>query len=198
MIEFINLNTETPYSIFKQKYNEALQAGQKNIEAISISSYFEKNNEVDSRFVNLKFVDDNKFIFFSNYNSPKSIAFNSHSQISALFYWSSTNVQIRMKAKIKKTSNKYNLKYFKERSSEKNALAISSMQSEKIKSYNDVIRNYKKIKETKDLSKCPDYWGGFSFIPYYFEFWKGHDSRINKRECYIKINGDWKKDFLQP
>ena len=34
MIEFKKVYLETPYSIFKQKYQEALDAGQKNIEAI--------------------------------------------------------------------------------------------------------------------------------------------------------------------
>ena len=33
----------------------------------------------------------------------KHHAFNSHNQIAALVYWPSINVQIRMKAKIKKT-----------------------------------------------------------------------------------------------
>jgi len=36
-----------------------------------------------------------------------------------------------MKAKIKKTSDEYNQKYFFDRSEEKNALAISSNQSKK-------------------------------------------------------------------
>jgi len=44
----------------------------------------------------------------------------------------------------------------------------------------------------------PEYWGGFSFIPYYFEFWVGHESRINKREVFDKTEGIWKHSFLQP
>ena len=71
MIKFSNLSKETPYAKFKQKYNDALEANQKNIEAISISSYSKQLNEVNSRFVNLKFVDSKDFIFFSNYSSPK-------------------------------------------------------------------------------------------------------------------------------
>ena len=67
---------------------------QKNIEAISISSYSSKQ-EVNSRYVNLKFVNNNEFIFFSNYKSPKSIEFDSHKQITALIYWCNTNTQIR-------------------------------------------------------------------------------------------------------
>jgi pyridoxamine 5'-phosphate oxidase len=198
MIKFNNHNKEIPYLIFKDKYTEALEAGQRNIEAISISSYNKDSNQVDSRFVNLKFIDNKKFIFFSNYNSPKSIAFNSHNQIAALVYWPSINVQIRMMAKIKTTSNEYNQNYFFDRSEEKNALAISSNQSKLIDSYNQVKENYNKSLKNDDLKKCPDFWGGFSFTPYYFEFWEGHESRLNKREAYEKSDDSWKHLILQP
>jgi pyridoxamine 5'-phosphate oxidase len=198
MIQFDNLNSEIPYQLLKEKYDEAMNAGQKGIEAISISSFNKETNEVDSRFVNLKFITNDKFIFFSNYYSHKASSFNSHNQISALLYWSSTNIQIRMKAKIKKTSNDYNQKYFFDRSEEKNALAISSNQSKPIDSFNQVKKNYNKSLKNDDLKKCPEYWGGFAFTPYYFEFWEGHESRINKREIFEKIDGVWEQSFLQP
>jgi pyridoxamine 5'-phosphate oxidase len=198
MISFNNLNQETPYLLFKEKYDEALDAGQKVIEAISISSFNKQIHEVDSRFVNLKFIADDEFIFFSNYDSPKASSFNSHNQIAALLYWSSINVQIRMKAKIRKTSREYNQKYFVDRSEEKNALAISSKQSSTIDSYSQVKENYNKAIKNNDLKKCPDFWGGYSFTPYYFEFWEGHESRINKRVVFDMIDGVWKQSFLQP
>ena len=83
MIKFNNLNKKA-LPAFKKKYDEAIKAGQKNIEAISISSYNTNKREVDSRYVNLKFIIDEEFIFFSNYESPKALAFNSHNQVAAL------------------------------------------------------------------------------------------------------------------
>jgi pyridoxamine 5'-phosphate oxidase len=198
MIQFNNLNQEIPYLLFKAKYDEAFDAGQKGIEAISISSYNKELNEVDSRYVNLKFISNDEFIFFSNYNSTKASAFDSHNQIAALLFWPSINVQIRMKAKIKKTSNEFNQKYFFDRSEKKNALAISSSQSKPIDSYNQVKENFNMSLKKDDLKKCPEFWGGYSFTPYYFEFWEGHESRINKREVFDKIDDAWKQSFLQP
>ena len=187
-----------PYQLFKEKYDEALNAGQKGIEAISISSYNNKLNEVDSRYVNLKFIIDEEFIFFSNYNSPKAASFNSHNQMTALLYWPSINVQIRVKAKIKKTLNEFNQRYFFDRPQEKNALAISSNQSKPIESYSQVKENYNKSLKNDDLKKCPEFWGGYSFTPYYFEFWEGHELRLNKREVYEKSDDSWKHLILQP
>ena len=198
MIKFSNLNQEAPFLIFKEKYDEALVSGQKSIEAISISSYNEKTKEVHSRYVNLKFIQNDEFIFFSNYKSPKAFAFNSHNQIAALIYWPNTNIQIRIKARIRKTSSDYNQKYFFDRSEGKNALAISSNQSEPIESYSQVKKNYEQTLGTADLKQCPEYWGGFSFIPYYFEFWEGHQSRLNKRDVYMNNGKDWNHCILQP
>lgn len=198
MIEFNNLSKQRPYLIFKDKYDEALISGQKNIEAVSISSYNKKSEEVDSRFVNLKYIIDKDFIFFSNYQSQKNLAFESHNQIAALFYWPSINSQIRIKAVIKKTSDKFNQSYFKKRDFKKNALAISSNQSNIISDYDEVVSNYEHVLRNSNLKNCPKYWGGFSFTPYSIEFWEGHDSRLNKRDLYIKKQGNWNHSVLEP
>ena len=64
MIEFININEAIPYKIFKDLYEKAVQENQTNVEAISVSSYNTEKREVDSRFVNIKYLKDNEFIFF--------------------------------------------------------------------------------------------------------------------------------------
>tara|TARA_B100000900_G_scaffold416155_1_gene449577 strand:- start:2317 stop:2913 length:597 start_codon:yes stop_codon:yes gene_type:complete len=198
MIEFKNLNQEIPYLHFKKKYDDALNNGQKSIEAISISSYNKEMNEVDSRYVNLKFIKNDEFIFFSNYDSPKAASFSSHKQIAALIYWSSINVQIRMRAKITKTSNEFNQEYFSGRSEKKNALAISSNQSKQVSSYDVVKESFYKSLNNDNLKHCPDYWGGYRFVPYYFEFWEGEEFRLNKREVFQKKQNNWISYLLQP
>ena len=198
MITFNNISRETPYLILKEKFDQSLKANQENIEAISISSYSNDTKEVNSRFVNLKFIKEKEFIFFTNYDSCKSKDFNSHNQITALIFWNSINTQIRIKAKIKKTPIEFNKDYFKNRNPKKNALAISSNQSSPINSYEMVQNNYNNSLRLDNLKECPDSWGGFSFTPYYFEFWEGHESRLNKRDVYELNINEWKHYILQP
>ncbi len=198
MITFKNIDDSIPYSKLKQFYDLALKKNQSVIEAFLVASYSTSNNEVDARFVNLKFVQNSEFIFFSNYESPKSLQFKSHNQVSCVIYWSSINVQIRMKGQINKKSAQFNNDYFSNRAKEKNALAISSRQSQPISNYDDVLTNYKNTLKNSNLHVCPDYWGGFSFIPDYFEFWEGHDSRVNKRDVYKIVNNEWSHSVLQP
>lgn len=198
MIKFINENNSEPFLKLKKTYLKAIDSNQQEVQALLVASYSKDLGYVDARFVNLKIIDDEKFIFFSNYNSPKSNQFMLHPQISTILYWSSINTQIRMKAYIERTSSRFSDAYFRERSKEKNALAISSNQSKEINSYSDVKKNYHKVLNNSNLNIRPEYWGGFEFIPFYIEFWQGHESRINKREVFEKDNKDWIKKYLQP
>ena len=128
----------------------------------------------------------------------KSKQFKNHNQISINIYWSSINTQIRMKAIIRRLSKDFNMAYFKTRDLKKNALAISSKQSQVIRSFSDVKKDYDETFANKELTICPEYWGGFAFQPFTFEFWEGHDFRLNKREVFEKNQNAWSHYLLQP
>lgn len=201
MIVFKNTQDSIPYKKFKYFYNKATENNQENIEAVAISSYDPYLNEVDSRYVNLKYIIDDQWIFFSNYNSNKSFQFNKHPNISSLFFWNSIDIQIRIKAFVQKVSDDISDRHFQSRDIKKNALAISSSQSKKILNYEKVLKNYNKTFndiKSKTNPKRPKYWGGYQFTPYVFEFWEGQESRINKREIYELKKNKWVSYFLEP
>ena len=197
MIEIINKNLLSPYLDFYQILDLAKSSKQKAYDAICISSYDPVSNEVNSRYVNLKYIDNEDWIFFTNYEGRKAHEFKFHNQISATIYWAEIDFQIRIKAIINKCSEKFSDEHFQNRSPKKNALALSSMQSKKIESYEAIVDNYNSSLKN-DLSKRPIYWGGYRFKPYYFEFWEGHESRINRRKVYEFIDKKWQSYILQP
>jgi pyridoxamine 5'-phosphate oxidase len=199
MIQINSISSDYPYQIFDRYYTAAQAAGQKAIETIAISSFNHDEKEVESRFVNLKYINGNEWIFFSNYLSPKATQFQSHDQISALIYWGAINTQVRLKARIQQTSQEFSDSHFQSRSKEKNALAISSSQSQPIDSFSSVKENFQTtLASMNSETKRPEYWGGYSFIPYYFEFWEGHENRLNKRDVFLMEEGSWKQTLLQP
>ena len=197
MINFINPSEERPFVLIKEKYDQALKKNQKNIEAIAISSYSKTNSIVDSRYVNLKIIDGENFIFFTNYESPKSKQFEEHNQISALIFWNTIDIQIRLNGFIKRTKKDFNQLYFSKRILEKNALAITSKQSEVIPSYDDIKLRYNETLKSGNLKICPDYWGGFTFIPLTIEIWQGEKNRLNKRQKFSREHS-WKMVTLSP
>ena len=90
-------------------------------------------------------------------------------------------------------------KHFASRSKEKNLLAIISDQSSEIESYDELVKKYSDYENsTQSIINRPSYWGGFSFQPYSFEFWKGNDFRLNKRSLYQKNKENWDYYLLEP
>lgn len=199
MITIQNIPNEKPYEIFMDYFQKAKSKEQKSIEAINISSFNTETKEISSRLVNLKYIIHNKWYFFSNYNSPKAKDFESFNKISAVQFWSEINTQIRIKGNIFKASEDFSDTHYKKRSKEKNALAHSSDQSMSIASFVEVKKNYKDfLANEKLILQRPKNWGGFYFVPNYFEFWEGNKFRLNKRKEFKLIDDKWIEKTLQP
>ena len=198
MITFTGELSEPTASIMKF-YKSAVDVGEISADACCIST-ISKDNIPDSRFVNIKYIQENELIFFTNYNSKKSkdILFNKNASL--VFFWKNINVQIRMLGKIKKTSDKFSDLHFKDRSFEKNIVAIISDQSSEAKNYKEINNKYKRALAhfNKDSISRPDYWGGFSFSFYKLEIWKGSETRLNERNLYEKLENGWTCKTLQP
>tara|TARA_Y100000746_G_C15380685_1_gene398094 strand:- start:144 stop:737 length:594 start_codon:yes stop_codon:yes gene_type:complete len=197
MIIFNKDNMEAPYKEFIQRYKNAEKANQANIEAACLSTISAQIHP-HSRYINIKYINNNEIIFFSNYRSAKAIDIVSNQNIALNFFWSSINTQIRIEGVITKLSASRSDDHWNIRSKYKNALAISSNQSSVIESYDEIKVNYESTLNSTDLSKRPKYWGGYIIKPNYFEFWEGHKSRINKRNIYKKDKTSWNQYYLQP
>lgn len=201
MIKFLNNIHEKPYHEFKKLHDEAVNAKQSFVEAASISSFNKTNNEISSRFVNIKELNRDQFFFYTNYESPKAKDFSSHDQVSINFFWNMTATQIRIKGKIYKASSEKSDIHYESRDERKNFLSIISNQSQPIESYKDFKNKYKEGYENitaEDLKKRPQYWGGYYIRPYYFEFWTGEKFRINKRVSYKFTKNTWNTEILAP
>ena len=201
MIEFkvTKNHTSEPMEKIEELYNKAILKNRILPQAVCISSIDLEKNFVDSRFVNLKYVKDKDFIFFSNYLSRKGLQFKKspNMDVTMVIFWNSIDVQIRIRGAVKKISASESDKHFSKRTQEKNALSISSNQSSVIESYEIVKSKYNKILKEGNLQR-PEYWGGYKLTASYFEFWKGSKNRLNKREVYELSNSKTKKYFLEP
>lgn len=197
MIDFDTKKMDLPFTKFLKFYKNAEKSLQPNIEAACLSTISTKHKP-HSRFINIKYINKNEFIFFSNYNSNKAEDIDFNNNIALNFFWNTTQTQIRVEGKIFQLSGEKSDNHWKNRSKYKNALAISSMQSSLTYSYEKVVSKYETTLKEMDLSIRPSYWGGYSIHPIYFEFWKGNKSRINKRTVFKKIGDEWEEYVLQP
>ncbi len=197
MVDFISYKSK-PFQLFKDYFDFAVESNQQSIEAMCVSSVDLSSKQPHSRFVNLKYVNNNQLIFFSNYESNKAKQFNLCSNVSCVFFWPSINIQIRINGVIERTSANFSDEHFLKRSRVKNALSISSDQSSKISSFDEVVCKFNKVLKKSSIDNRPPYWGGYSITPNYFEFWKGSSNRLNKREEYKLSNDTWIYSILEP
>jgi len=154
-----------------------------------------------SRVVLLKGLNNNQFVFYTNYLSHKGHELLNNPYASMNFLWLPLQRQVRIEGKIQKVSPELSDDYFQKRPRGNQLGAIASPQSQTIKDresleslFNDAE---KKFANTATLER-PLHWGGYSITPDYFEFWQGRESRMHDRISYKKENDQWIISRLAP
>ena len=101
---------------------------------------------------------------------------------------------------MKKISRIESEKYFSSRPKLSQLGALSSNQSEKIKSRIDLELKFNSFKsESSNDYNCPDDWGGYYLSFEKIEFWQGRRNRMHDRLVFeIKWNSEWNSFRVQP
>lgn len=162
----------------------------------------DSENQVRSRTVLLKGVDERGFFFATNYLSRKGEALVANPSVSAVFGWYSIYRQVLIHGVAEKVEPKESDDYFNSRPHESKVAAWSSHQSQPIESRAALDDQFQQAltRFTDSEAPRPDYWGGYRIIPSRIEFWKGRSNRMHDRIEYVKdwASGDWKVQRLQP
>lgn len=188
-----------PREMFLAWLEEYRLLGNSDSTAFALSTV-SKDGTPDSRIVLLKEIRDEGFVFYTNYNSKKGRDISNNPNVHALFFWPEIERQIRIKGKVKKISRIDSEKYFSSRPKLSQLGALSSNQSEKIKSRIDLELKFNSFKsESSNDYDCPDDWGGYYLSFEKIEFWQGRRSRMHDRLVFeIKSNSEWNSFRVQP
>ena len=154
----------------------------------------------DSRIVLLKEVQEGSFVFYTNYQSAKSMQIQSTPYVALNFYWPEMARQVRIRGRIKRTSEAQSDAYFASRPKASQLSAITSPQSSEISSRQELERalNELIVKYQQELVVRPEHWGGYEVIPDDIEFWQGRDNRLHDRIHYCQQQGKWVHRRLAP
>ena len=191
-IDFNNLE-EDPIIFFKRWFEVALKYT--NSEANScLLSTITKLNTPSTRVVLLKDITNNGFVFFTNFNSSKSVDILNNNNVSLNFYWPEIERQVRINGTVTKINRKESVEYFQSRPRESQLGAWLSEQSSSINfdhSFDSELNIITDKFKDKDI-ECPSYWGGYCVKPLKFEFWQGRPSRLHDRLLYEFKSNCWK------
>src|SRR5215216_3524086 len=189
-----------PIKQFQLWFNDAVAAKLPLPEAMTLATAT-PDGRPSARMVLLKQVDDDGFVFFTNYQSAKAEQLNANPYAALVFYWSQLDRQVRVEGSVVKTSAQESREYFQTRPRESQIGAWASAQSEVI-SGRDALEQRAQELETlycdRDID-CPEHWGGYRVRPERIEFWKSRVGRLHDRILYeLQPDGSWSMSRLAP
>jgi pyridoxamine 5'-phosphate oxidase len=153
-----------------------------------------------TRIVLLKSVDDNGFVFYTNYQSRKGRELAANPQASLLFYWPKVWWQVRIEGTVEKVSDEESEDYFQSRPLGSKLGAWASNQSDVVDSREILEERFAEIERRfgADVPR-PEHWGGYRLRPDVIEFWQGRDNRLHDRLRYrLREDGTWVIERLAP
>ncbi|KMK51303.1 pyridoxamine 5'-phosphate oxidase [[Actinobacillus] muris] len=186
-----------PLTQFRQWLNEAIQAKVNEPTAMNLATV--ENGRPVSRIVLLKEVNQEGFIFFTNYHSRKGQNISQAPYVALNFFWAELERQVRVEGDITPISEQASTDYFHSRPYTSQIGAWASEQSQPIENKQWLLARAAKFALKHPLSvPKPDHWGGYLVRPNYVEFWQGRPSRLHDRICYQKTAEQWQKVRLSP
>lgn len=190
-----------PLNLFDKWFGEAVSIKSKNeINAMTLST-IDKFGYPNGRIVLLKYYSADGFVFFTNYNSKKSISINENNKVSISFFWEEMERQVIIKGNAYKTSEELSNQYFNSRpKGSKLGALVSKNQSSVIKSRKVLIERFNQLRNQFKNKKIerPENWGGYIVKPIEYEFWQGGSDRLHDRIRYRNKDKNWIVERLSP
>ncbi len=192
--------SEDPIAQFQKWFKEALAAEVPEPNAMNLATV-NRDGRPSSRIMLLKGVEQNKFVFFTNYQSDKGQALEQNPACALTFFWPELERQVRVEGIASRIDEQRSVEYFQSRPRASQVGAWASPQSTLLNSREILEERVKQMEERfKDhtLLPKPKQWGGFEVDPVSIEFWQGRPSRLHDRIRYIRTDNAWKIYRLSP
>lgn len=188
-----------PFSQFRKWYREAESACRFHANNMTLSTV-DENGAPQSRIVLLKGVDNQGFIFFTNYQSRKAKQLANNPNVSITLFWEELERQVNISGCVEKVTQQESDEYHASRPKGSQIGAWVSQQSTE-------IIDRKVLEQEKDRLTLlyadkevprPPHWGGYRVIPHRIEFWQGQPDRLHDRLEYRLKANSWLIQRLSP
>lgn len=188
-----------PVAQFRKWFDEALEAGQPEPEAMALATTGDDGPSV--RFVLLKAFDHRGFVFYTNYHSRKGAELGGRPRAALAWRWALLDRQVRVSGLVERVSAEESDAYFASRPRGSAIGAWASEQSTVIPDRSVLEARVTELEArfgTEAQPPRPPWWGGFRVLPRRFEFWQARTNRLHDRFQYRPGDTGWVIERLSP
>ena len=189
-----------PIVLFKQWFEDAEKAEIVLSEGMTLATAT-KTGMPSARVVLLKEIDEEGFLFYTNFESRKAMELDENPQGALVFWWGELDRQVRIEGRVKKASDEKSDDYFRTRPRERQLGAWASHQSQVVSGRDELDRQFETLRQEYDGKEIPrpPYWGGYRLIPVSLEFFQARSDRLNDRLIYRRQGkAGWVRERLAP
>ncbi len=189
-----------PIEQFLAWFHAATEADIPLAEAMTLATAT-KSGAPSARILLLKGVDQDGFVFFTNYESRKARELAENPQAALVFYWRELGRQVRVEGTVSRIRAAESKAYFATRPRASRLSAWASRQSDVIPSREVLEARVAALaaRYADGDVPLPPFWRGYRLSPDSVEFWQHRDDRLHDRLRYRRdAAGHWSRERLAP
>lgn len=174
-------------------------SGSANRNSICVSTIDEAGYP-NARFVDLKEVSQQGFVFCTDLESQKAREIGLHSKTSICLWWEHISLQCRIRGECTRISDDEANRHWVCRSRDGQLASVVARQDRPLESV-EALRKAIAATEHDLLGQPiqrPESWGGFRLAPDRIEFLEFSHDRLHLRTLYTLQGGVWETTLLQP
>jgi pyridoxamine 5'-phosphate oxidase len=190
---------DDPFEIARRWLAEAEKTEVNDPNAIALATT-DAEGMPDARMVLLKAIEDDAFVFYTNYGSAKAAAIEATGTAAFVMHWKSLRRQIRVRGTVTREAGVKADAYYRSRSLKSRLGAWASQQSQPLSSRSALLADVARITAEKGTDpERPPFWGGYRIAPVQIEFWADGAFRLHDRFQWTRdAEKEWLVQRLNP
>jgi pyridoxamine 5'-phosphate oxidase len=172
---------DDPFAIARRWLEEAARSEPEDPNAIALATV-DADGLPNVRMVLLKDIEDDGFVFYTNFESAKGQELDARGKAAFVAHWKSLRRQLRVRGPVTRVEDETADAYYRSRALQSRLGAWASRQSRPLASREALMAEVARITVSKGPNPArPPFWGGVRIRPVEIEFWADGAFRLHDR-----------------